>query len=119
MVLIGSSEVATVRQTHSHYFGIESYSSILESLDSSIVGFSRKIDIDVGARQILACLHRRRCWGKKIVLEDTLKNHLCKNVMTFDVSMQSLLSKNFLIRSNSNNGCSLNVSKKFEIEQYL
>ncbi len=37
VVMIGSSDVATVRQTHSHYFGIEGYESILESLDESIV----------------------------------------------------------------------------------
>jgi len=45
VVLIGSSEISTVRQTHSHYFGIESYDNTLENLDSSIVGFARKIDI--------------------------------------------------------------------------
>lgn len=119
VVLIGSSEVATVRQTHSHYFGIETYSSVLESLDSSIRGFTSKIDIDIGARQILACLHRRHFWGKKTVSEDTLKNHFCKNVITFDASMQTLTGKNLIIRSTLNNGFSLNVSKKSEIEQYL
>lgn len=119
VVLIGSSEVATVRQTHSHYFGIESYSSILESLDSSIAGFTRKIDIDVGARQILATLHRRHFWGKKTVSEDTLRNHFCKNVMTFESSLQTLANKNLLIKSALNGGYSLNISKKSEIEQYL
>lgn len=119
VVLIGSSEIATVKQTHSHYFGIESYTSILESLDSSILGFTRKIDIDIGARQILACLHRRHFWGKKTIQEDTLKNHFCKNVITFDSSLQTLLGKHLIIRSNLNNGYSLNISKKSEIEQYL
>lgn len=119
VVLIGSSEVATVRQTHSHYFGIETYSNVLENLDSSILGFARKIDIDVGARQILACLHRKHFWGKKTVSEDTLRNHFCNNVITFDVSMQTLIAKNLMIRSSLNNGYSLNVSKKSEIEQYL
>lgn len=119
VVLIGSSEIATVRQTHSHYFGIETYTNILESLDSSIVGFTRKIDIDIGARQILACLHRRHFWGKKTVSEDTLKNHFCKGVITFDSSLQTLLDKSLMIRSALNSGYSLNVSKKPEIEQYL
>ena len=119
VVLIGSSEVATVRQTHSHYFGIETYSSILESLDNSIVGFTRKIDIDVGARQIMACLHRRHCWGRKTVSEDTLKNHFCKNVITFESSLQALIDKDLVLKSTSNGGHSLNVSKRPEIEQYL
>ena len=119
VVLIGSSEVATVRQTHSHYFGIESYSSILETLDSSIVGFTRKIDIDIGARQILACLHRRHFWGKKTVTEDALRNHFCKNVITFDSSLNSIIEKGLVIKSSSSGGYSLNVRKKPIIEQYL
>ena len=96
VVLVGSSEVATVRQTHSHYFGIESYENILESLDTSIVGFSRKIDIDIGARQILSTLHRRRFWGKKTISIDTLTNHLCKGVLTFDSSLRSLQGRDLV-----------------------
>jgi ppGpp synthetase/RelA/SpoT-type nucleotidyltranferase len=119
VVLIGSSEIATVRQTHSHYFGIETYSNILESLDSSIVGFSRKIDIDIGARHILACLHRRHFWGKKTISGETLKNHFCKNVLTFDSSLKTLEDKQLTLRSSLNSGISLNIQKKPEIEQYL
>lgn len=119
VVLIGSSEIATVRQTHSHYFGIESYDNILESLDASIVGFSRKIDIDVGARQILACLHRRHFWGKKNISEDTLKNHFCKGVLTFESSMKTLIDKELVILAPQSASVSLNIRKKSEIEQYL
>jgi len=119
VVLIGSSEVLTVRNTHSHYFGIESYTNILESLDSSIVGFTRKIDIDVGARQILACLHRRHFWGKKTIQTDTLKNHFCKNVITFDSSLRALSDKELLITSPQTGGVSLNIRMKPDIEQYL
>lgn len=119
VVLVGSSEVATVRQTHSHYFGIESYENILENLDTSIVGFSRKIDIDVGARQILATLHRRRFWGKKTVSVDTLNNHFCKGVLTFESSLRSLHERDLVQTSPKNGGVSLNIHKKFEIEQYV
>ncbi|HGM8160898.1 TPA: RelA/SpoT domain-containing protein [Pseudomonas aeruginosa] len=119
VVLIGSSEISTVRQTHSHYFGIETYSSILETLDSSIVGFSRKIDIDVGARQILSRMHRRHFWGKKNLSEDTLRNHFCKEVITFDSSLKSLVDKEYVIYSPQTKGVSLNIRKKSEIEQYL
>lgn len=119
VVLVGSSEVATVRQTHSHYFGIESYDNILDSLDTSIVGFTRKIDIDVGARQILACMQRRRFWGKKTIAKDTLSNHLCKDVLTFDSSLRTLLERDLIQSSTLNGGVSLNVRKKAEIEQYL
>jgi hypothetical protein len=119
VVLIGSSEIATVRQTHSHYFGIETYSNILESLDSSIVGFARRIDIDIGARQILACLHRRHFWGKKTISDDTLKNHFCKNVLTFDSSLKTLEDKHLTLRTSPSSGISLNIQRKPEIEQYL
>lgn len=119
VVLIGSSDISTVRQTHSHYFGIESYENILENLDSSIVGFSRKTDIDVGARQIMACLHRRHFWGKKNISEDTLKNHLCKGVITFDSSLKTLSEKELVIRSPKTSGYSLNLQMKTKIESYL
>lgn len=119
VVLVGSSDISTVRQTHSHYFGIESYESILESLDTSIVGFTRKIDIDVGARHILATLNRRHAWGKKTITADTLKNHFCKNVLTFDSSLQSLKERGLIQTSPLNGGVSLNIQKKPDIEQYL
>lgn len=119
VVLVGSSEVATVRQTHSHYFGIESYDNILENLDTSIVGFTRKIDIDIGARQILACMQRRHFWGKKTISIDTLSNHFCKDVLTFDSSLRTLAERSLIQTSSLNGGVSLNVRKKPEIEQYL
>ncbi|MFQ8806359.1 MAG: hypothetical protein ACLR8Y_16315 [Alistipes indistinctus] len=52
VVLVGTSSVANVRETHSHYFGLAQQSNILETLNESIVGFSNQMDIDVGARQI-------------------------------------------------------------------
>lgn len=119
VVLVGSSEVATVRQTHSHYFGIESYDNILENLDTSIVGFTRKIDIDVGARKILACMQRRHFWGKKTISIDTLNYHFCKDVLTFSSSLRTLADRGLVQTSTLNGGVSLNVRKKPEIEQYL
>ncbi|MCM1128415.1 MAG: RelA/SpoT domain-containing protein [Alistipes senegalensis] len=118
VVLVGSSDVATIRQTHSHYFGIETYANILENLDTSIVGFTRKIDIDVGARQILSTMRRRHFWGKKTILPETLRNHFCKDVLTFDSSLRSLLDRN-LIQKSALGGISLNVREKMKIEQYL
>lgn len=116
VVLIGSSEVATVRQTHSHYFGIEAYDNILETLDTSIAGFRRKIDLDIGARQILNVLYRRHYWGGKSVSKETLKNHFCQNVLTFEQSLDALAVKQLV---NTDNGISLNLSKKGEIEAYF
>lgn len=119
VVLIGSSEVATVRKTHSHYFGIESYDNILESLDQSIIGFSRKMDIDVGARQILLKLHTKHFWGKKAVAQSTIKNHFCQDVLTFDSSLEVLIQKGFVLRDSANGPVSLNIKMQKEIEQYI
>lgn len=119
VVLVGSSEVATIRETHSHYFGLERHSSVLESLDESIVGFSSRMDIDVGARQILACMCRKRYWGKKTVTPDTLKNHYCKDVLTFDSSLDALIQKSLVHRDKLGGRISLDIKRKSEIESYL
>lgn len=119
VVLIGSSKVATVRRTHSHYFGIENYGTILENLEESIIGFSRRMDIDVGARQILLKLHTKHFWGRKSVAISTLKNHFCKGVITFESSLDILASKGLIIRENANGPISLNIKMRNEIEQYI
>lgn len=118
VVLVGSSKVSTLRQTHSHYFGLNHADGpILEDLNSSIVGFSNAMDIDVGAREILRTLERRHFWGTKVVSLDTLKNHFCKGVITFDSSLQTLTKKNLIL--NSGNAISLNVKMKGEINKYV
>lgn len=120
VVMIGSSEVATVRQTHSHYFGIDSYDNILESIDQSILGFSRRMDIDIGARQILICLHRKNYWSfRNSIGLDILKNHLCKNVIAFDSSLEVLVNKGLVLRQSNNSPVFLNIQMKAEIEQYI
>lgn len=116
VVLIGSSDVSTVRKTHSHYFGVAAYDKVLESLQDSIVGFSKRMELDVGARQILGVLARRRFWGSKKASEDTLRNHFCKDVITFDGSLKSLRLKGFV---STEGGVSLEIKRKSEIEQYL
>ncbi len=119
VVLVGSSSVATIRETHSHYFGLDQKNNILETLDESIIGFSNQMDIDVGAREILACLERKRFWGTKTIHLDTLKNHYCQDVVTFDSSIETLVEKELIHKANSTRGVALNVKKKKEIESYL
>ncbi len=116
VVLIGSSDIATVRSTHSHYFGVAAYDKVLETLQDSIVGFSRRMDLDVGARQILAVLVRRRYWGNKRASEDTMKNHFCRDVITFDVSLRTLRQKGLVSTAG---GVALEIKKKAEIESYI
>lgn len=119
VVLIGSSKVATVRRTHSHYFGIETYGNILENIDQSIIGFSRRMDIDVGARQILLKLHTKHFWGEKGVAISTLKNHFCQGVITFDSSLEVLIEKGLVQKKGNGGPVSLNIKMRNEIEQYM
>lgn len=117
VVLVGSSEVATLRETHSHYFGISAGGAVLETVDESIIGFSQRMDIDVGARHILACLERKHFWGKKTISVDTLRNHFCQNVLTFDGSLATLISKQLVHHTAT--GVSLDIKMKNAIEDYL
>ena len=120
VVMIGASDISTVRQTHSHYFGIEKFDNILENLEQSLLGFNSRMDIDIGARQILGVLVRKKYWGKKTILKETLKNHFLKNLITFNSSLNTLYSKKLIIDSPlSSSSISLDVKKKTEIESYL
>lgn len=119
VVMIGSSDIATVRQTHSHYFGIEKFDTILESLDQSIIGFKTRMDIDVGARQILALLIRKKYWGRKTASVETIKNHFVKGISTFDSSLATLRERGLINMADSQSPVSLNLKKKAEIEGYL
>lgn len=118
VVLIGSSDIASVQKTHSHYFGIQSYENILENLDQSILGFAVRIDIDIGARKILAAMVRHKCWGTKTVTAETLKNHYCSGILEFEDSLKDLHKKE-LIKYGKDKDISLNLTKKMEIEAYL
>lgn len=69
------------------------------------------MDIDVGARQILQTMERRRYWERKTISIDTLKNHYCQDVLTFEQSLNTLIEKE-LIQKISNKGVSLNIKKK-------
>lgn len=116
VVLIGSSNVSTVSRTHSHYFGIADFDQILQSLDQTIIGFAQSNFLDIGARQILSAMSRKRFIGAKKVSIDTLKNHNCKNVVTFDESLKRLVDAGIVI---SDGGISLNVKRMGEIQAYL
>lgn len=118
VVLVGSSDVATIRETHSHYFGIQQYDSILENLDDSVLSLSKRMHIDVGARQILVCMVQKRYWGRNTISINTLKNHYCKGNLTFDSSLKDLVNSEY-ITANANGAISLNINKKSQIEGFV
>lgn len=119
VVLIGSASVSAIRDTHSHYFGLSYSGDALETLDESIIGFSRRMDIDIGSRDILAVMYRKHYWGNKSVSLDTLKNHYCKENIGFQSSLEALIDKGLIRQRFIGSGFSLNVDKKMEIEKYI
>lgn len=115
VVMIGSSDIATVQHTHSHYFGIEHHSKALEGMETSIIGLSKRSELDVGARRILFTLKRRKYWGKNQIKVATLKNHYCQSVATFDESLKLLLKMGLLEGSDP---ISLNIKRSEVINSF-
>lgn len=119
VVLVGSSDVSMIRKTHSHYFGIDGYDSILKSLDQSILGFTTRQPLDAGCRKILHTLMRKRYWGAKTVGMPTLKNHFCKSVFGFETAIQKLADLGLINLQTKKGPISLNQSRQDEIQNYL
>jgi len=118
VVLVGSSDINTIQETHSHYFGISPPDSVLESLDDSLLGISTKMDLGIGARKILSAMYRKKFWSAKSTSPHTLKNHFCADVSNFESSLQSLIERGFVI-VRPLGGISLNIKSKNQIEQYI
>ncbi|MCW2248420.1 ppGpp synthetase/RelA/SpoT-type nucleotidyltransferase [Azospirillum fermentarium] len=116
VVLIGTSDISTVPHTHSHYFGIEHHNAALEKMEKSIIGISKRCQLDIGARKILMTMHSRKYWDERTVLTETLKNHFCKNVATFESSLNALREKGFITGQNP---ISLNIKRSREIEEFV
>lgn len=119
VVLIGSSHVATVRRTHSHYFGIEDYEKILENLDESIEGFKSVGAIDVSSRQVLLKLYTKHFWGQKSVAQETLRNHFCRDVHNLDATLGKLVQQGLLLREYAGGPVSLNIKARPEIDKLV
>lgn len=116
VVLIGTSNISTVPQTHSHYFGIEHHNAALEEMENSIIGLAKRSELDIGARRILLTMKRRKYWGKNSVKISTLKNHFCQNVATFIPSLNELREKGFI---NGADPISLDIKKSKEINSLV
>lgn len=118
VVMIGSSDPHMIRHTHSHYFGIESYDSVLENLRESVAGISRKLPIGIDALKILRVLVQRKNWSKaKMINRSTLKNHFCQSVVDFDTALTWLAAQDMIILQGA--GVYLNIQQKASIESYL
>lgn len=65
VVMIGSSDISTVPQTHSHYFGIDYHTEALEGMEKSIIGLSRRSEVDIGSRRILLSMKKKEIVGEE------------------------------------------------------
>lgn len=120
VVMIGSSDVSVIQHTHSHYFGIDNYDKILETVDESLSSFHRQNYLEPGERMILLELYKRGYWGKKKVMSiDTLRNHYCKEIPELKQSLAHLAKEGYVIYHTQKGTISLNLKKKAEIELFM
>ena len=118
VVLVGASSVATIKETHSHYFGVNGYDSDLKNLDQYLLGFTSKAEIDASSKKLLHVMYRKNYWGTKSIAKRTLKNHYCQNIFDFDSAAERLSSLDLLI-IHGNGSFSINHSKQTEIKRIL
>jgi len=118
VVLIGSSDPLTIKKTHSHYFGLEPYADILQSIDSDLFNFKNREEMDAGARAVLQCLYHKGYWNAKKVSLDTLKKHYCGDVPNINLAINILENMGFVIRT-MKDSFSLNIKKRKDIEKYV
>jgi hypothetical protein len=121
VVLIGSSNVAMIRQTHGHYFGIDSYETILDSLENAETSFARNKSFSQESRRLLQVFYTREYWGKKKVSYETLKNHFCQDISDLDGAIVPLEYQGLVIvkKDRGKRSYSLNPKKKADIEKQL
>lgn len=119
VVLVGASDISTIEQTHSHYFGIESFDGILQNLDTSFESIRKELQLSIGAKRILTALYRRHFWKVKTITIATIKNHMCAGMSDFDESLEELLNMGYVIRKSSADPLTLNIAKKSEIDALM
>ena len=121
VVLIGATDVETIQHTHSHYFGIQSSSEILDEFKAIThkASEAEHHGLDYRCRLILQKLATKKFWNTKTVTGDTIKNHFCQSLSSDEVdqALDTLLSQELLLQSNS--AYSLNPQMKDVIENTL
>lgn len=116
VVLIGSSNVASIKETHSHYFGVESYEDILTSIHSQINAY--RDGLSHSAYYVLQKLHSHKCWSANSVSLETLKNHYCTSIDCIQ-ALYELRDRGYVILSDDNEKIALVSSKCEEISRLV
>jgi ppGpp synthetase/RelA/SpoT-type nucleotidyltranferase len=113
VVLIGSSDVESIQSTHSHYFGVESFEQILQSIYSIIYSDFRGLSYN--AFGILSKLYSHGAWSSNALSYETLKNHYCRFYL-LDVGLKELFEKELIFFESNKVPIYLASSRKGEIE---
>lgn len=116
VVLAGASEPETLRQTHTHYFGLAELDEVLQSLDSEVDRLDARLGLGLDERAVLIALHRRHKWGAGRVSRDTIRNVYCPDIVDLDRVLASLVAQGLL---STKGGYSLNQKEKGRIEALL
>lgn len=119
VVLVGASDVSTIEQTHSHYFGIESYDGILSNLEESFRILRKKMELSIDENRVLSALYTRKFWGGRTVSMATIKNHLCEGVGDLEETLDSLVRRKLLVRTSKDGPVALNVVEKASIDNLM
>lgn len=117
VVMVGSTDVSTIRHTHSHYFGIEKYNNILDNLEDSILQVRKEKNKDSVSIMLLFRLMTHGRWGKKAVSINTIKNHYNVGAGGEDLlsKIYDLEKESLIIYDRRKECISLNYAKKGEI----
>lgn len=118
VVLIGARKVSTIKTTHSHYFGVNSFDEYLSKLGIQIATPEQKEKrrLSPDTFKVLGKLWGKGYWGKtKRVSMDTLKNHYCHDVGDISAVIEELRKLDFLYQPTLKGPYSLNLDMKAEI----
>lgn len=122
VVLIGARQVSTIKTTHSHYFGVNSFDEYLSEIGIKVATQEEKEKgrLSPDTRKVLEKLWRKEYWGKaKRVSNETLKNHYCQDVRDISMAIEELRRLDFLFQPTRKGPYSLNLDMKAEIDRLL
>lgn len=116
VVLIGSTSVESIKETHSHYFGVESYDEIISSIHKMVD--NRQCEISVAAYKVLSKLYSHGHWGGNTCSLDTVSNHYCASE-NCDQALHELAEGGLVNYSGPKAPISLISRKRVKIEEIL
>jgi len=117
VVLIGTSNIATIQNTHTHYFGIDCYDSILEDIGKSIEKMSKKNQLSKDAKKILSVLYKEKYWYRKLMHISDLRNQHGNTLKNINDAIKELSLLGFIVHISDKSGITLNNKMKKEIEK--